>query len=358
MHIAMTRDGVRLEVEVEPAIGARDVLTAFGTYRSPLDPVAVVMEFPRGTKWRHELSANPSQSLLPRITLLDTDGRIAELIELIPILESRLLKDQVSALAQARTAELLAATDAISRWGSRLDPLPSRLARDKRIKELWKRTRAADGGLTLLLGSRLRVEVEPAGNGIGDQQLGLSDIQAGMRSRDPYLRYVAMQISAKQLMFDSSHYAKLLLASVEDKHILARAGAANGSFETWPRESTNFWRHVLGSRGNGPERIRAAQHLARHLKEDGIRVLGQALSWRDHGGTNASALLDSRRLAQAAARDCGVTAAQIEKERFDARLGSGARVSRLVSQSPPYNAMDSELEAALKRLVKELSQRP
>ncbi len=357
MLIAMTRDGVRLEVEFAPAVGARDIKTAFGTYSSPLDPVAVVMKFPRETKWRQELIANPAQSLIPSIAQLDTDGRVSELIELTPMLEARLLASQDPATGKVCTADLLAATEAVSRWGSRLDPLPSRLSRDKRVKELWKRTRAADGARTLLLGSRLLAEVETARDGVGDRQLGLSDIGTGMRSRSPYLRYVAMQISSKQLMLDSSHNAKLLIASVEDEHVLARAGAAKGSFDAWPREAVNFWKHVLGSKGSAPERIRAARHLARHLKKDGISALKYALSGQGQGGSAASASLDVRKLAQAAARDCGVTEAQIEQERFDARRGAGSGGRRLVSQTPPRGAMDAELEAEVARLVLELSRR-
>jgi hypothetical protein len=357
MQIAMTRDGVRLEVDAVPEIGARDVSTAFGVFHSPFDPVAVVLEFPRRTHWLQELNADPSQPLMPRIKLLDADCRIAELLELIPILESRIPEDELAVSSQSRIAEYLAATNALVRWGALLDPLPSRLVRERRVKELWKRTRSADGAWALLIGSRLLAEVAPR-HGVGDDQLSLAELKAGMRARSPYLRCIAMQIGGKQAVLEAAHNAELLIASVEDKHVLARDGAAKGAFESWPRDTKNFWVHVLGSGGSSLERVRATRHLAHHLKGKARSVLRSALNWRDHRGSRGARSPDVRRLAQMAARDFGVTAAQLEQERFNARRRGGAVPDRLLSRGIPHSGMSKELEASVTWRAQELSRRP
>ena len=50
--LALTRSGVMLEVAERPDRGAVGVLTPFGLYRTPLDPVEIIVERPRDTRWQ------------------------------------------------------------------------------------------------------------------------------------------------------------------------------------------------------------------------------------------------------------------------------------------------------------------
>lgn len=301
LKIAMTRGGVRLEVSDVPKTGAREVATAFGVYHTPLDPVAIVMDSARRAPWRAELEANPSLSLLPSIAALDADGRIAELIEMIPVLEARLLEDELTKEAEHRRDELIAASHAIARWGEALDPLPGDLTREERILALWKRARRAEGATALLAGSRLLFEVTPGGAGFGDLQLDISQLREGMRSRNPYLRRVASQISGKQLIFEPGQNAMILIASIEDKHVVARDGAADGIVRVWPAQAREYWTDIL-LRWEDEYRGRAAWHLVDHLPHEAaapvvgaVAASGERVSRRFDVGDLTLTVVSTRR---------------------------------------------------------------
>jgi len=264
LQVAMTRGGVRLEFAAKPAPGSREIKTAFGVFYTPLDPVAIVLESPRRARWRSELETNPKLSLMPTIAALDADGRIAELIDMVPVLEARLLEDELTAEAEHRRDELIAASNAIAGWGERLDPLPGDLTREERLIALWKHARSAEGASALLSGSRLLAEVTPGGAGIGVHQLNISQLRKGMRSDNPYLRGIASQISGKQLIFDASQNAWILIASVEDEHVVARAGAADGIVRVWPAQAREYWTDIL-LRWEDDYRGRAGWHLVDHM---------------------------------------------------------------------------------------------
>ena len=180
--IAMTRGGVRLEVSEKPKPGALDVKTAFGVLYTPRDSVAIVMNSPRRDTWRKELEADPKLSLAPTIARFRAEGRIAELLEMMPVLEARLHENELSREAEARRDELLDATRAIAYWGEALDPLPGSLSRTERLEELWRRAKKAKGHGAMLPGSRLLGEITAGGAGFGDHQLPI-DGAAALRSR-------------------------------------------------------------------------------------------------------------------------------------------------------------------------------
>jgi hypothetical protein len=201
---------------------------------------------------------------MPTIAALNADGRIAELIEMIPVLEARLLEDELTVEAEHRRDELIAASNAIASWGEKLDPLPGKLSREERLMELWKRARSADGASALLPGARLLAEVTPGGAGIGDHQLKISQLRDGMRSKNPYLRRIASQVSGKQLIFDASQNAWILIASIEDEHVVARDGAADGIARVWPGQAREYWTDIL-LRWEDDYRGRAGWHLVGHM---------------------------------------------------------------------------------------------
>jgi hypothetical protein len=322
LQIAMTRGGVRLEVAAKPAPGSREVKTAFGVFHTPLDPVAIVMESPRRARWRSELEANPALSLMPTIAALHADGRIAELIEMIPVLEARLLEDELTSKAEHRRDELIAASNAIAEWGEVLDPLPGDLTREERLIALWKRARSAEGASALLSGARLIFEVTPGGAGVGDHQLNLSQLREGLRSRNPYLRRIAAQISGKQLIFETGQNAMILMASIEDKHVVARDGAADGIVRVWPGQAREYWTDIL-LRWEDEYRGRAGWHLVDHLPREAaapvvgvVAASGERVSRRFEVGDITLSVVSERRkpskffggstsaAASAAAGDC------------------------------------------------------
>ena len=270
--LAMTRSGVRLEVVEKPQPGALEVRTAWGMYYTPRDPVAIVMDAPRRSTWRTELEADPNRPLGPTIAELEADGRVGELLELIPILEARLLAPEVSAQAEQRRDELLAATRAVSAWGGRLDPLPGDLSRAERLEELWKRARKAKGADALLPGGRLLSEITPGGAGVGDHQLSISDLRDGMDAKNAYLRRVAFQISGKEVIYDGGQNTLILLASLDDGHPVARDGAADGIVRVWPEQAREYWIATL-LRWKEVPRHRAAWHLVHHLPQEAAAPL-------------------------------------------------------------------------------------
>lgn len=266
VQIAMTRGGVRIEVEQAPAVGAVEFPTPFGMYYTPRDPVALVLESPRRAPWRDELTKDPEMSLAPTIAALDSDGRIDELLQLMPVLEARLHEDELSRAAEQRRDELIAATRALEAWGARLDPLSGDLDREERIEELWKRSRKAKGAHALLPGARLTAELAPLG-GVGDFQLSISDVRDGMRAKNPFLRRTTSLIHGKQMFFDGAQNTLVLLASIEDAHPAARDGAAAGIVQTWPGQAREYWIDIL-LRWTDRARARAAWHLVQHLPQE------------------------------------------------------------------------------------------
>lgn len=283
--IAMTRGGVRIEVSEKPKPGALEVQTAYGVLYTPRDPVAIVMESPRRDTWRKELEANPELSLAPTIERFRADGRIAELLEMMPVLEARLHEVELSRQAEARRDELLDATRALAHWGEALDPLPGSLSRSERIEELWKRAKKAKGQHALLPGARLLGEITAGGAGYGDHQLPISALRDGMRSKNPYLRRVAFQISGKQLVYDGGQNSLILIASLDDTDVVARDGAADGIVRVWPEQAREYWIDTV-LHWTDEQRSRAAWHLVQHLPDEAASPLV---------GTVAAAEAKSRR---------------------------------------------------------------
>lgn len=278
--IAMTRGGVRVEVSEKPQPGALEVVTAFGVLYTPLDPIAIVLDTPRRDRWRKELESNASLALAPMIERYRAEGRVAELLEMIPLLESRLHEDELSREAEARRDELLAATRALAHWGENLDPLPGSLSRGERVEELWKRANKADGASCLLPGARLLGEITAGGSGVGDHQLPISALRDGMRSKNPYLRRIAFQISGKQMIFDGGQNTLILLASLKDEHLVARDGAADSIVQVWPGQAREYWTDVL-MRWTDQARARAAWHLVDHLPMEASSPVVGAIASRD-----------------------------------------------------------------------------
>lgn len=288
--LAMTRDGVRVEVVQAPAVGALEVRTPWGLLRTPLDPVAVVLRTPRAAPWRMELAADPGHDLGPSIDALASDGRLGELLAMWQMLDERVravepgARESLDAAELAeyerRREELLRATRALESWGTRLDPLPGDLTRAERVEELWDLTRQAPGPAALLPGTRLLDEIILGQGGVGDLQLSLTALRDGLRASNPCVRRVAAKISGKELISEPAQNAMVLVASLEDEHPVARDGAADGSVRVWPDLAREYWTDTL-LRWREPFRTRAAWHLVDHLPFDAAAPLVAALASED-----------------------------------------------------------------------------
>jgi hypothetical protein len=217
------------------------------------------------------------------------------------VLEARLLEDELTSEAEHRRDELIAASNAIANWGEKLDPLPGSLNREERLIALWKHARSAEGASALLSGSRLLLEVTPGGAGIGEHQLNMSQLREGMRSRNPYLRRIASQISGKQLIFDTGQNGMILIASIEDPHVVARDGAADGIVRVWPDQAREYWTDIL-LRWEDEYRGRAGWHLVDHLPREAaapvvgvVAASGERISRRFDVGDITLSVVSERR---------------------------------------------------------------
>lgn len=262
--LAMTKDGIRLEVSVKPAVGDSAVMTEFGRYFTPLDPVAVVLKVPKRDLWRNELAGDPSMSLLPVIGAANGDGRILDLIDLTATLEELWLKTEDDKLKRQRAKEMVAASKAIWRWGQRLDPVPSKLDQDERVEWLWKRMLKAPGAGALLAGGRLMEEVVQAQGGFGDRQIKMVELSRALRDDNPYIGHAAARIAGFQHVSDVGMGANLLGRSVLEPHPILREGCAIGITKLYPDHARMYWADTLFG-GEDEHRIIAAWHLVDHL---------------------------------------------------------------------------------------------
>lgn len=275
--LAMTKDGIRLEVSVAPAVGSSEVMTDFGRYFTPLDPVALVLQPPKRDTWRSELAADPNLSLLPAIGAANGDGRIRDLLDLTATIEGLWKQTADAKLRLQRSKELVAATQAIWRWGQRLDPVPPKLDRDERVEILWKTLWKTEGPGTLLVGGRLMKEVAQAQGGYGDRQIRLVDIRRGVSSEDPYRIHSAAQVAAFQHMMDVQLGSNILHDTINHEHPVARDGLARAIAQLYPDHARMFWADYLFG-GKDHQRIIAAWHLVDHLPKQADGPLVAALA--------------------------------------------------------------------------------
>jgi hypothetical protein len=274
--IAMTKSGLRLEVEVEPAVGSREFATTYGMYFSPLDPVAVVLHAPRSQRWRVELEIDPSMPLITAIDNLVSDGRIAELVEMVDLLNVIYLGTE-GKLAVQRSKELVHAATELRNWGARLDPVPNKLVGQERAEWLWKKLQKADGAEAMLFGGRLLEEVTQGAGGLGQRQIRYSDLKRAQKHKNPFLKAVAAEIAARQTVVDAVLGAAILEQSIEHAHPVVRNSYAVSVAELWPNYALLYWIEVL-LRSEDTKRIRALWHIVDNFREKSKNPLAVALA--------------------------------------------------------------------------------
>jgi hypothetical protein len=275
--LAMTKDGIRLQVSAAPAVGSTKVETVYGSYFTPLDPIAVVLTLPKRDLWRLELAADPTLSLLPIIGAANGDGRITDLIELTTTIEVLWSQTADWKLKLQRRKEMVAASQALWKWGQRLDLVSGKLDRDERVEFLWKRMLKADGASALLSGGRLIEEVAQAQGGIGHRQVRMVDLSRALDHKNPYVAHCAARISGYQHVMDLQHGSNILYASINHQHPVARDGLARAITKLYPDHARIYWADYLFG-GKDDQRITAAWHLVDHMPKQADGPMVAALS--------------------------------------------------------------------------------
>ncbi len=275
--VAMTKDGIRLEVSAAPAVGDAEVMTAYGRYFTPLDPVAVVLALPKRDLWRNELKADPTMSMLPVISSTNGDGRIYDLIEMADTLEHLWRTTKDDKLKLQRSKEINAVSNALWKWGQRLDPVPKGLDQDERVEWLWKRLRKTEGPEALLSGGRLLEEVVQARGGVGRRQVSITELSRAIGEKNPYIAHSAARIAAFQHVMDVALGSYILSNSIAHEHPAAREGCAIGIAQLYPNHARLYWADTLFG-AEDDYRIIAAWHLVNHLPKQADGPLVAALA--------------------------------------------------------------------------------
>ncbi|MCH2101883.1 MAG: hypothetical protein MK209_08175 [Planctomycetes bacterium] len=249
---AMTRSGVQVEVSERPMRGALDLVTPFGIYHTPTDPVAVVLERKRDRAWMATLRAAPDASLVPAIETFAENGQVSALIEIAEV-----------AIRRSRADEVRAALTAIEVWGAHFDPVEDGIEGASRIDWLWERVQSEKGLSKLLIGARLASEVTFGQNGVGDRQLTLTTLSRALESSDPLVQRVTLLVTRAQLMDDPRFGARVQQMSLFGNRInFDLAGAT--AVQLRPTAAREYWVKAL-MRAEDKTRINAAIQLANHL---------------------------------------------------------------------------------------------
>jgi hypothetical protein len=250
--IAMTRKGVQIEVAEQPKKGALEVVTPFGLYRTPLDPVELVFERQRDRSWLAGLRTGNNATLLEAIAVFRDNGQISALIEVGKVAVQRGWPEEVRASLRGLEA-----------WGARLDPVPADLNGEDRVEWLWQQVQKREGLAKLLLSGRLATELTPAGNGAGHRQLSLSVLRRSMQNSDPLMQRAGAQLAGVQLMDDPYLLSRLQNMSLYTS-VVAQDRAAQTAAVLDFAASREYWVKAL-LRAEDSLRLIAARHLANEL---------------------------------------------------------------------------------------------
>lgn len=254
--IAMTESGVQVEVAERPAEGALEVQTPYGLYRTPTDPVKLVIERQRDRAWVTLLRTRADANLLPTIRLFDSNGQITALLDVTE-----------AALRRGRADEVAAALRALERWGALLDPVPAEPERssDERVEWLWDRVLDTEGPRMTLLAGRMTEEVIGGENGVGPSQIKLVPLRNAIEDGRPLLRRAAILVAQEQLMDDPLFGALVQWNSVYgDVAVRDRAGEC--AVVLRPIAAREYWVRGL-LRASDERRLICARRLAQHLPD-------------------------------------------------------------------------------------------
>lgn len=252
---AMTKSGVQIEVSEPPKRGQLDIQTPYGVYRTPTDPVEIVLERARDRSWQALLRTTPEASLVPLIETMAANGQITALLELAP-----------SVLARGHEDEVRLTLHKLEEWGARVDPVPSALDRDERLTWLLAERERSKGPARLLWNARYLVEL-PTPTTVEKQRVqnDRGSLAERFGKKDVLEVRFELQLAAHYLEDDPrvGVYARQL-SLYGNPAVIDVAGATTALL--WQGMAREFWVAAL-LREQEPVRIVAAQQLMRHLPE-------------------------------------------------------------------------------------------
>ncbi|MGB0953891.1 MAG: hypothetical protein ACPG31_11760 [Planctomycetota bacterium] len=243
--VAVLKSGTRIETTTEVSAGVRAIETPFGRYDASLDPVVSMSDTEEDLRLLAPLKQMDYALWLERIA---ERGLLTELIEAEVPEEHRALHAQL-----------------IESWGRRLDTMPVKWDKEKRIEQLWKRlAKSKDHDQLLLTGALLReVSVSQQAN---KRRISHADLSRALKSKDPELRRAGARLAGHQEEIGLSR--KLMTLSLEEEHEPARIAMSDAAFGIDPEHSLGRWTIALWRHGPEDERVRAAGHLGNYGSED------------------------------------------------------------------------------------------
>lgn len=271
--LAVTRAGVRVEAAAAPARGDLEVVTPYGIYSTPLDPVAVTLRTAPRRDWQRPELAAPGPAALATIEELEADGRLGELIELVAWADEHWTTPDDG-------PRRVAAHEALERWGARLAQVPSDVPYEKRTEWLWRELRAEPGPRAHLLLGALLESLPRYSDTSNRGRLPYSELSAAFDERAPRLRRAAALALGRQGDGDRLHVARLLELSLREPDASARDAAGRAAAELWPEAADAFWWSAL-ARGEDAERAAAAEHFVARGGERTVDYLAFVLSAHD-----------------------------------------------------------------------------
>ncbi len=265
IRIAVTRSGFQVECVGEVARGDLEVETAFGSFRTPTDPVQLVMQSALRPGWRVSLTDPLEPSLSAWIGDFDASGRITELLEIA-----------AAVLERDREEELALLLPALDRWGALLDRVPRGIASEERVDWLWSQVLGSPGPEALLFGGRLVVEVMEGGNAIGPRQISITTLKRALRSESAVVQRTAARVAERQILDEPYTSAKMLYLSLRGERMV-RDACARAVAALWPEHARESWTQAM-LRGEEEDRLLAVRHLTALLPEQSTKPLAFLLS--------------------------------------------------------------------------------
>ncbi len=261
-HIAITRDGVRIEA-VEPTVGDLTLRTPFGVYSTPLDPVVEVVDGSAQLAGLMELHENGFLDDEALLHDLSTAGQLTA------------LADRAAKL-QASNPYTMVPYEVLEFWAQQVDPVPSDSSQDDRVPWLWEQAIDRDFVPAVIAGWRLPLEISSGSVVSRHRNITESTLaKEGFDSPRPWARRTAAFVAGWQ--YSPLLREHLLERSLADTHLAVRNAAAISCARTMAHAARQFWVMNL-MRNDGLPRESAALNLGSFGGPEGKRALLYALS--------------------------------------------------------------------------------
>lgn len=267
---AMTKSGVQIEVSELPKRGALDLVTPFGVYRTPTDPVEIVIDRARERSWKSLVRTTPDASLIPAIEAMSANGQVSALLEMAPIVMARGHEDEVRIVLTQ-----------LEEWGARFDPVPRGLSREERVEWLAEQRMEKSGPERLLLNARYLQEL-PTPTTVEKQRVlrERGSWSERFHQRDVLEVRFELQLAAHSMEDDPRVGVYARDFSLYGGPALRDIAGATVA-ELWPGMAREFWVAAL-LRESERTRVVAAQQLMRHLPRYAPKAFSFLLAAEEH----------------------------------------------------------------------------